>query len=484
MQTSSRTTHEQDGENECEDDPWDENSHPTPSKQEDITTALSKINRANLFRKVLGACCQLPIFWNKLKDIRYVQMLTCVCKGTKELLEPNGVDLPFWGTWAPCMRPHLWKEIMSFMDVKCKHLKGLKDVSERVHEYKNNSQRVYNIQGVFEYMVKWYGGSVENYAQVIKRFRHYRKIAIKRRISFAANQLRYGALDAMDNDPKLKDEDKKNKKKRKPHNETMEMRLRREEKELKDEFSLAVCESGIISCTSFTDGGENATDLLPRIWNMFTKMREITQSYFPPKKYTKAQTCKSVRIMAMMHFCLSRHMPQIVAILTDSVNKIDQKKRIMRSLTQQLCHTMYTWLSKGHGGENMKNIVLKTLERVGNLNDPHINCIAFSDTLAYFPWMEAEMKKRTVFPKYEDPLPTMYSVLNMMLAIQKSMEDVEENVENNMDENDTGDQNEEENEGNEDPLNLLHLDAELPTGNGLQIMVNDEEDWLNNLLGD
>jgi len=60
MQTSLKTT----GEGECDDDPWnDENGQQTPSKKEDITMAMSKINRANLCRKVYCTCSPCSVVW-------------------------------------------------------------------------------------------------------------------------------------------------------------------------------------------------------------------------------------------------------------------------------------------------------------------------------------------------------------------------------------------------------------------------------------
>ena len=116
-------------------------------------------------------------------------MLTCVCKGTKALLEPNASSLPFWGLWVTVMRQHSWREVQFFMNIKCKHLKGLHGVSESLDERRKNSPRTYNLKGVWDFMLKEYGGTAEDYAKSILSFRKYRKIAIKRRIAFVAKHV-------------------------------------------------------------------------------------------------------------------------------------------------------------------------------------------------------------------------------------------------------------------------------------------------------
>lgn len=58
---------------------------------------------------VVQICFAQESFWEHLRDIQYVSMLTCVSKTIRNMLQPSGNMLPYWGVWTKVLRKHKWQ---------------------------------------------------------------------------------------------------------------------------------------------------------------------------------------------------------------------------------------------------------------------------------------------------------------------------------------------------------------------------------------
>ena len=169
-----------------------------------------------------------------------------------------------------------------------------------------------------------------------------------------------------------------------------EERMEKEEQWLRDEVSLTLCKTemeggGCMPESVFNMEGEDVDPM--RRWNILMRMHEIGKDYFSLKLSHEfaPPTCKGMRLMASIHFCLSRHMPHITDIMADIKMPFEQKKRLVRAETYNLCNCLNTWVDKKGA---MHALLKHTMSSTGDIRDPLINCIVFSDTPSYFPVME------------------------------------------------------------------------------------------------
>ena len=84
-----------------------------------VEKAKQVIGRGAKFASVIEACAVVPKFWLHLKSIKYVSMMTCVCKHTRRIMDPDEHHhhLPFWGVWTLFMPPQPLKNIDKMMHV-------------------------------------------------------------------------------------------------------------------------------------------------------------------------------------------------------------------------------------------------------------------------------------------------------------------------------------------------------------------------------
>lgn len=94
------------------DDVWGSSSTETSS------TSPSIIGRGAKFANVIEACATTSCFWIHLRHVKYVKMMTCVCKHAKRAMEPSENQLPFWGSWTLFMARHPLKSIDTFMHIR------------------------------------------------------------------------------------------------------------------------------------------------------------------------------------------------------------------------------------------------------------------------------------------------------------------------------------------------------------------------------
>ena len=132
---------------------------------------------------MIEACATTSCFWIHLRHVKYVKMMTCVCKHAKRAMEPSENQLPFWGSWTLFMARHPLKSIDTFMHIRREDLKNLRHAEEKIFPYRTNSPKQYALDMVWSYMVEKHGG-VENYARDIIKYRKGRETHRRRQVSF------------------------------------------------------------------------------------------------------------------------------------------------------------------------------------------------------------------------------------------------------------------------------------------------------------
>ncbi len=394
---------------------------------EEIEKVLANLQNGSKFAQVLSACAMIPKFWFLLGDIRYVQMLTCVCKNTKELLEPTPDTLPFWGTWVNCLRGHTWKEIRCFMNVKSKHLQFLKDASYRMDETRVNSKRMYNLHGVWNFMVGEYG-SIENYAKSIVKFRHFRKIAIKRRITYASKHPLPKVCKKLKKSPsKMTPEEEKN--------------------ELFNEFGRAITLHIPLESFASSTSTDEDNAWIGRPWNMLYSMCLEGEKY--DGRYI--ENIQALRTLIIMHHCLRNGIRHVLAII-EREEDFDAKKVMIQDIVhEKICPKLFQWFRQG--SKSMEALIKSLNQRVnGMLDNPKINHAIFSkldnDVLEKF---KDNFKDNGNGKNLSNSISKMHQ-----LIVQEFVNHENPQVDNSMTNDNGGSKDQEEDEGYQEPMDFLH----------------------------
>lgn len=291
-------------------------------------------------------------------------------------------------------------------------------------------------------MIKQYG-SIENYAKSIKKFRHFRKIAIKRRITFAAKQGLPNACKRIRKSSKGPIED--------------------EENELFKEFGIAVCEKIPMPSFHSPDATPEDNEYLGRPWNMLYQMYMEGERYESNPKFV--EDVHATRTLVVMHFCIVRSIWAVLEVVKSGV-EYDEKRATVREIAHGVCKNLLTWF--GEASKNMENL-LKTLnQRVnGMLDNPHVNHAIFSNFENFI-----QILKDMPMPKF---IPTRLSVsISSMhqLIVQEFVNEKHPEVNDGMANDDGGSKDQEEDQGHQEPVVT-----------GVQVhMDEDDDEWLNALL--
>jgi hypothetical protein len=388
------------------------------------TETFSIIGRGAKFANVIEACATTSCFWVHLRHVKYVKMMTCVCKHAKRAMEPSENQLPFWGTWTLFMARHPLKSIDTFMHIRREDLKHLRHAEEKIFPYRSNSPKQYALDMVWSYMVQKYGG-VENYARDIIKYRKNRETHRRRQVSFVKKNIVVGGEvgiqeDRVDEVQVAEQEQQQQtqganakevkKPRRKGPPSTREEEEKMEREELRREFAIALCtprDGGVLLNEHGTGGCFSpmafVTDLdcaaeesacLERRWNMMVRCKEMCELFFSPFHDKSASTFSPyhhsrVKMwnMVVMHFVTQRHMTKIMDLINrPSSLKLAAKKMLVTEETRDLCAVFAMFYGNPKVDPVMS--IRRFFASMGNIQDPKIAYSIMSDYDTYHATME------------------------------------------------------------------------------------------------
>ena len=145
--------------------------------------AVGEVVQSSIFGTVLAACAGVNEFWIVLEKISEIGKIVCVCKETRQLLQPTETVLPFWSSWVFCFQMHTWKEMNLVMNVKRNDQCRIRNPFLVDPFGKKNSTRCWDLLDVWTYMLEKHGGTVQGYAGALHKYRKHQQIHFRRQVS-------------------------------------------------------------------------------------------------------------------------------------------------------------------------------------------------------------------------------------------------------------------------------------------------------------
>lgn len=215
------------------------------------------------------------------------------------------------------------------------------------------SGREYDLHDVWRYQLHANGG-VEGYGKNIRRNRQNRETMFQRQVSFAVSMLEAGQT-LVEREPKLS--------KRAEARKARERMVDIESRILIKEFADTVHSQGGIPESAFylQDPEIFIEDREKNVWDMFLKVQIICRSYFPPPmEFNEMQTCRVVRAMSVMNFCLNRgNMDRIADLVYGKdilKHTLEYRMKEVRANALRVCQNMHIWFRTGALSILLRNI--------------------------------------------------------------------------------------------------------------------------------
>ena len=360
--------------------------------------AISTLRTSGAERAVFEICFAQESFWHKLRDIRYVSMITCVSKTTRNILQPSGNMLPFWGVWTRALRKHRWQEFHLLMNVWKNDCKKIVEFAG-MPPGRIMAGKEYDLHDVWKYQVQENGG-VEGYGKSIRRNRSNRESMFHRQVTFALSMLRAGQV-PLERKPWVD--------KREEAKMAKQRMIAVESQILIREFADTVHSKGGIPESAFwlVSPEPFLEERAKNVWELFSNVRTMCRSYFPPAEYNDRQTRKVVRCMAVMNFCLDKvHMDRI----SDLVDGKDIMKHSLEARLQEvrvhayrICRNMHIWFRSG-----ALSLLLLTI------NGGHK--VARSNSLATFELLQQYDSYKNIMRDITDNIARTHSLYNSPAA--------------------------------------------------------------------
>ena len=147
--------------------------------------------------------------------------------------------------------------------------------------------------------------------------------------------------------------------------------------------------------------------------------------------------------MAIMHYSLEKHfVPMVQEFITSPLGRrgMDDRRQAVEEHAYRLCRCMHVWLHT-----NAMAVLLRTMSGIGDMANPRVNRIAFSDPCTYTNAMDS-ITGSIVARKYGSSSRAMLVWGGMASSALMSMERAMANVVGSLAANDAGQLSEEDEE--------------------------------------